>query len=82
MVYIDGESIEPRRSNWARYINDSWNTNMKANLQLNDNGYFVSLCDIPAGCELFWNYGSSYWSKGPKLKTIQIKDAKVCNCAM
>jgi hypothetical protein len=78
-IYVDAGEPDLRRneSNWTRYINDPYNTNLRPNVQLNADGRFEALCTIPKGCELLWNYGSNYW---PEQDVMELHSIDGCVC--
>jgi len=79
IMYVDAANPDLRdgESNWTRYINDPYNTNLRPNVQLNADGHFVALCTILKGCELLWDYGSNYW---PDQDVILIHTVEGCAC--
>ena len=79
-IRVDASSTEPRKSNWTRYMNDPYNTNLTVNVELDAAGNFFTLCDIKAGCELFWSYGAQYWPDEDVLEILPIESAQTCNC--
>ena len=82
IMYVDAQSTAPGRSNWTRYINDPHNTDLKPNVELDVDGYFYSLCDIPVGCELLFDYGTTYWPDEDVAIIERIKSATKCNCGV
>jgi len=79
IMYVDAANpdLSLNESNWTRYINDPYNTNLKPNVQLNTNGHFEALCTIHKGCELLWNYGSNYW---PEQEVMELHAIDGCEC--
>lgn len=82
IMYVDAvDATDPEKSNWTRYMNDPHNTTLTPNVELHDDGHFVSICAIATGCELLWSYGSKYWPDDDDVVEIhQIKTAGMCNC--
>ena len=79
-IRIDAKSQKRFQSNWTRFINDPYNTNLKPNVILDADVHFVTTCYIKAGCEILWNYGSKYWEDVDILEIKPVKAAARCNC--
>eukprot|EP00320_Phaeocystis_rex_P019516 CAMPEP_0119090286 /NCGR_PEP_ID=MMETSP1178-20130426/152077_1 /TAXON_ID=33656 /ORGANISM="unid sp, Strain CCMP2000" /LENGTH=173 /DNA_ID=CAMNT_0007073693 /DNA_START=58 /DNA_END=579 /DNA_ORIENTATION=+ len=56
---IDGE--DPERSSWSRYVNHSLRRQNCHAFPGPGFIYLEAIQDIPAGSELFFNYGDDYW---------------------
>jgi hypothetical protein len=59
-VIIDATSTQ---SGVARYANggDKPGAQCQCNMCMDDHGWLHAECDIPAGMELLWAYGTDYW---------------------
>ena len=49
------------KSHWSRFINDARNTRHAYNVRFTKTGRIKTIDDIPAGAELFIDYGPEFW---------------------
>jgi len=73
--YVDAQDANWPNSNWTRYINAPWGTSARPNVEMKEDGEFVTIRDLTSDCEILWNYGDSYFID-PEVQVIQ----PITNC--